>query len=335
MSDSTAWAEVDLAAYRRTALPAGPQPWRPYILSPEDAGWLIEDAWPSLYFGAERVAEIRRKVDTLSWARAAFDLMREESEQALAAPPLVPNEPCGWRHDFYAHSTAAHLLYETDRNDAFLDPSTGAREDLPAQRRAWALLTHERTFRLMRSLGILYGVTGDERYAAWVAEGLRRAAAYFTHHEFHNPRDGALYFQPLYDAGILLLLANVYDLTRASSAFSAADHARIRRDIFDDRVPALLDFLASDQRSTRAPNMACFAAAAVAASGRACDRLDWRDQGLAAGLPLQLPRCLPGLQPPPPPNAGGSNVSQRQSLSDNHRVDPSDSPQHGGLGGPS
>ncbi|HEU5327677.1 MAG TPA: heparinase II/III family protein, partial [Thermomicrobiales bacterium] len=295
MRASTAQAGGELAAYRRAALPAGPQPWRPYILSPEDAAWLIEDAWPSLYFGAERVAEIRRKVDALPWAREAFALMREEAEQALAVPPLVPSEPCGWRHDFYARRTAAHLLYEPNRNDAYLDPTTGAREELPAQRRAWALLTHERTFRLMRSLGVLYGVAGDERYAAWVAEGMRRVAAYFTHHEFHNPKDGALYFQPLYDAGILLLLANAYDLTRASAAYTAADHARIIHDIFEDRVPALLAFLASDQRSTRAPNMACFAAAAVAASGRACDRADWRDQGLAAGLPLQLPRCLPGL----------------------------------------
>ena len=45
--------------------------------------------------------------------------------------------------------------------------------------------------------------------------------------------------------------AHAYDLTRASAAYIAADHARIRRDIFEDRVPALLDFLASDQRSTR------------------------------------------------------------------------------------
>jgi hypothetical protein len=280
----TAQENGDQAAYRRPSLPAGRVPYRPYTLSPDDAGWLIEDVWPTVYFGSERVAEMQRKVKTLPWAKKALDLMRQEAEMALALPPQLPVVQCGWRHDFYSRKTAAHLLYEPDRNDSFLDPSTGEREGDPAQHKAWALLTHERTYRMMRSMGFLYRLTGDERFARWVADGMRQAADYFTHKEFHQK--GALYFSHLYDSGILLLLANVYDLTRQSPAYSKADHERIRANIFEERTPSVVAFL---DRSG-AHNMACFAAAAVARVGQLLDRPDWTQRALEgrAGLRTQL-----------------------------------------------
>jgi len=274
------------SAYRRGALPAGPVPYRPYTLAPGDAGWLIEDTWPSLYFGRERAAEIRRKASRLPWARRLVSLMRQEAELALAQPPQLPQEPCGWRHDFFSRTSAAHLRYEPDRADSFLDPTTGRREGDPAQRRAWALLTHERTYRIMRSLGVLYQVTGDERYARWVAQGLRLAAAYFGHQEF-GPQD-ALYYSALYDAGVLLLVGNAYDLTRTSPAYTTADHQRLRTEIFDSRLPSLLAYL--DRAG--AHNIACFVAAAVAVAGQVMERPDWLRRGLEA-FHTQLSKGIP------------------------------------------
>ncbi|MFW6161353.1 MAG: hypothetical protein ACODAJ_01210, partial [Planctomycetota bacterium] len=276
-------------AYRRPALPAGPVPFRPCILSPHDAGWLIEDVWPTLYFGAERLPEIRRKAGGLDWARQALTLMRDEAELALARPPQLPVEPCGWRHDFFSRRTAAHLVHEPDRPGPFLDPTTGEREQDGAQRRAWALLTHERTYRMMRSLAVLWRLTGDDRYAAWVADGLRQAAAYFAHAEFR--RDGFLYYHALYDAGVVLLLACACDLIGTSGALDEDDEALVRRNIFEDRVPALIEFL---DRSG-AHNIPCFAAAAVARTGHLLDQSRWLERGLSgpAGLYAQLEHGLP------------------------------------------
>lgn len=277
------------AAYKRPSLPAGRIPHRPYTLSPEDAGWLIEDVWPTVYFGSDRVPEIKRKISTLPWAKQAWDTMRREADMAIATPPQVPVEACGWRHDFYSRQTANALLYEPDQPKNFLDPSTGKRESDEKQRAAWVLLTHERTFRMMCSLGLLYQITGDEKYAAWAAEGMRRAADYFTHHEFwkKTAQGPTLYYQFLYDAGIVLLLANAYELTMASRAYTDADHAHIRRDIFEERVPNLVQFLI---KGPQVHNMACFASAAVASAGRVMKRNDWVERGLGAqtGLRTQL-----------------------------------------------
>ena len=67
----------------------------PYTLSPHDQGPAIEDVWPTLFFGAERVPEIRRKAAELEWAARAVERWRAEAEAALRMPPLLPGEPIG------------------------------------------------------------------------------------------------------------------------------------------------------------------------------------------------------------------------------------------------
>ncbi len=266
------------------AYPAGKLPYRPYTLSPYDRGWIIEDAWPTIFYGEEVVPEIKRKCGKLAWARKAVDLMKREAELAMAKPPLLPVEPAGWRHDFYSRATAEHLLYEADHPSEYLDPSTGNYEHDDAERRAWVLLTHERTYRMMRSLGILYRLTGDERYAAWTIDGLRKAADYFTHDEF--ARGSALYYQPLYDAAVLAILANIYGLVRENKALTAGDHKAIRENIFEKWMPGQVAFL--EKHPTH--NMACYVSAALAYSGEALDRPEWTGLGLGekTGMASQL-----------------------------------------------
>lgn len=271
-----------------SSYPAGKLPYRPYTLSPHDRGWIIEGVWPTIFYGEEVVPEINRKCAKLAWARRAVDLMKREAELAIAKPPMLPIEQAGWRHDFYSRATAEHLLYEPDHPNEYLDPSTGNYEHDDAQHRAWVLLTHERTYRMMRSLGILYRLTGDERCAAWVIDGLRKAADYFAHDEF--ARSGALYYQSLYDAAMLAILANIYSLVRENKALSADDHKAIRENIFEKWMPNQAAFL--EKHPTH--NMACYVSAALAYSGDVLDRPEWTGLGLGeqTGMASQLTNGL-------------------------------------------
>jgi hypothetical protein len=260
----------------------------PYTLSPYDSGMIIEDTWPTIFFGAERLDEIRRKTDTLPWASDALAQMQQEAETVLKTPPQLPEERIGWRHDFYSHTTAEHLVYDLKSPHRFLDPIDQSYHASEVQHRAWTLLTHERTYRLMRSLGLLYGLTGDERYAKWVAEGMRLAAKFFTHEEFREGNHGgALYFQPLYDAQVLALMANAYSCTHKSTAYSKADHQIVRKGIFEVGMPSQIQFF----ERTGAHNMTCYVGACLALSGEAIDRDDWRQMGFGGdrgGLPALL-----------------------------------------------
>lgn len=249
----------------------------PYTLSPHDFGMVIEDVWPTIFFGRECLPEIRRKFAKFEWAREAVEQMRCEADVIIAKPPQVPIERIGWRHDFYSHDTGEHLLYNPDSPDEHLDPWDGSLVGSEAQRRAWALLTHERTFRMMRSLGVLFGLTGNERYAAWVADGMRAAVKMFARDDLREGNNTeALYFQPLYDAQILMLLANSYDLTRDSDVYSEDDHAAICAGIFEAGIPYQIRFF----EKTGAHNMTCYVGAALATVGRLIGRDDWVEMGL-------------------------------------------------------
>ncbi len=286
------WVAVGLSSVL-TAQDANSPPHRPNVLSSATAGLLLEDVWPTLYFGEEAVTEIARKVKTLAWAQTAVAILRQEAESVIAQPPLLPVEPAGWRHDFYSRATAEHLQYDPASPNAYRDPLIGQFEQDPSQRRAWVLLTHERTYRLMRSVGVLYRLTGDERYARWVADGMRQAAAYFTHAEFRRKDVGgpAQYYSNLYDASILSLLANAYSLTRQSSAYTPEDQTRIRQQIFEDRMPTMIEFL----RKKPTHNMSCFVSLALGYAGNLFTRPDWTELALGAqtGLRQQLLNGIP------------------------------------------
>jgi len=252
-------------------------PYRPYTLSPYDRGLVIEDVWPTIFFGDEVIPEIKRKAAKLPWARQALELMAKEAAMVMPKPPQLPVERAGWRHDFYSRVTAEHLLYDPDSQTRFLDPSTGVYEFDEAQRQAWVLLTHERTYRMMRSLGVLYRVTGDERYARWVAQGMRKAVEYFKHEEFVTGSSiRALYHQPLYDAAVLMILANIYSLTKQSDAYSDRDADDIRAGIFEKRMGDMQAFLAAHPTG----NMSCYVSGALAHCGRVFERDDWTKLGI-------------------------------------------------------
>lgn len=249
---------------------------QPYVLSRHTTGPVLEDHWPTVFFGSERMPEIRRKLAALEWAQAAVGHLRGEAEVVLQGSPQVPMAPCGWRHDFYSQSSAEHLVYDPDTPRSYVDPTDQSRHDSDAQQRAWRLLTHERTGRLMRGLGVLYQLDGDERFAAWVAAAMVRFVEYFAHSEWREGnRCEALYFQPLYDAQILLLLANAYSLTRPSAAYSDADHERIHDGIFAAGMPTMLRFL--DEMGTH--NMTCYVAAAIAVCGTVLGVEEWQRLG--------------------------------------------------------
>ena len=249
----------------------------PYTLSPHDSGMVIEDVWPTLFFGTERLEEIQRKHASLPWAQRAVAQMIQEADAVIQRPPQVPIEQVGWRHDFYSHRTGEHLVYDPESPNRFYDPWDGSFHTSEAQRRAWVLLTHERTFRIMRSLGFLYGLTGEERYAEWVVVGLRSAVEMFQRDDLRNEdREGALYFQPLYDAQILLLLADAYALTRESPAYRDRLHSHIVRYIFEGGIPYQIRFF----EKTGTHNMTCYVAAALARVGQLLARSDWIEMGL-------------------------------------------------------
>ena len=244
-------------------------PWKgypTYALDPSRVGPLIEDVWPCLFFGTERIPEVRRKIALLGWARHLYARMLKESRCVLRSPPQLRQGRPGWRHDFYSPHTGAHLAFDPLQADGFRDPSDGSLVTGEPQRAAWVLLQHERLYRLMRSLAVLYQLTRRQEYSDWVARGVLSAADFFQRAERNHPY-GATYFQPLYDAQVITLLANAYDLTRDSPSFEPGAHEHIRRVLFEGGSSSLLAY----QRVSKVHNITCYVAAAIGTLGALLD----------------------------------------------------------------
>jgi hypothetical protein len=257
-----------------------------YVLEPSRRTSLIEDVWPSLFFGTERVAGIRAKLRRSGWARGVVARMVAECETLLSSAPDLPAGAPGWRHDYYSPVTGEHLVFDPADPESYRDPWDGSSVQGEAQRSAWILLAHERTYRLMRSFGLLYQLTGKRVYSDWVAIGMSKAVEFFSKTPRRESNHGALYFQPLYDAQIILLAANAYDLTKDSPSYQEGERERVLRDIFEKGSKSLFSY----HRAATTHNMTCYVSAALASLGTALDRPDLVDLCLS-----QDPRGLRGL----------------------------------------
>lgn len=250
---------------------------RPNVLSAHSRGTVLEDVWPPLFWGPERLEEIKRKTVEVGWARECYETLLDEAGPILGDEPQLPIEPIGWRHSFYSPLSGEHLVFDPGESRRFVDPSNQQVWEGVEYRRAWALFVHERTYRLMRSMALLYRLNGDERYAKWAVAGLEKAITMFSHSELREGNSSeALYYQPLYDAQVLALIANTCALLKGTRPYSPALHQRVVRGIFEDAMPYQMRFM----ESRGAHNMTCYVDAALMFAGLFAERHDWVDLAL-------------------------------------------------------
>ena len=159
---------------------------QPNVFDPMGTCLAIEDVWPGLHIGATRVEEMRRKVAQLDWAHAALQRWIHEAETILPESPRFVAEDSGGRSAMHTNE-GHHLCFDPRQPDPMWDPQ--AKEFVApreATRRAWVVLCHERIRQLMVSLGFLWHLTGDERYAAWVWEGFRQSVRLYRATPSHD-----------------------------------------------------------------------------------------------------------------------------------------------------
>ncbi len=284
--------------------PAFPQPagW-PHVFSPEDRGLAIDDVWPSLYVGAERVPEMRRKVTALPWAAAALAQWRAEAETILPEAPRFAAGAPGGRCGLYTDEDGHHLVFDPTQRERMWDPIAGSWV-VPGelQRDAWTQLSHERVRRLLSSLGFLYALTGDARYSAWVWAGLRAAALDLYLPANVHPKDPfSVVYGGLYEAQSMLQLLQAYDLVAAAPGASDEGRAALHANVFVPVGEALSRWM--DKMIVH--NMSCWSMAALALLGRRVGRREWVEKALHSercGLRLLLTRGLPRAPDGGPPD---------------------------------
>jgi len=276
-----------------------PQPYGwPNVFSPEGRGMAIEYVWPSLYIGADRSGEIARKAQRLRWAAAAVERWRIEAEGVLAEEPVFVRGPTEGQSRMFADADGQHYVFDPSQDRRMWDPLY-RRYVKPTERNLAArrLLCHDRTRRLMTSLGFLYALTGDERYSRWVWQGLAN-----TVRQLYAPRSRppelkgdryAVVYGGLHDAQAVLQLVQAAELVADAPGADKELHQAVREHVFG----AVGEALSAWMDVMTVHNMSCWSMAALGQLARVCGRKDWLEKslrskrtGLAEMLQTGVPR---------------------------------------------
>ncbi|MDA1139195.1 MAG: heparinase II/III family protein [Planctomycetota bacterium] len=274
----------------------------PHVFCPEYRSLTIDDVWPSLYIGAHRIDEIKRKASELDWARQAIELWQEEAEEVLAEEPLFVEGIPGGRTSMYRWDQGQHLIFDHTQPKTAYDPLLGSTIELNQKNKeAWVLLCHERIRRLMSSLAFLYGITGDERYSDWVWEGLRNSVKLYQSPNSGSDKPYSWVYGGLYEAQSMLQLLQSVELVKGAPGGSGEDLQAVRNEIF---VP-VCDTLSRWMDKMLVHNMSCWSDAALALVGKFLGNDEHVEKALyseRAGLKKLLEVGLPKAPDGGPPD---------------------------------
>ncbi|MCZ7643895.1 MAG: heparinase II/III-family protein [Planctomycetota bacterium] len=271
----------------------------PNVLDADSRGTAIEDVFPSLYIGAERAGEMARKARELPWAARAVARWRAEAEQALKEEPRFSRAPTAGRCNMMGKGSGLNLGFDPAQPERTYIPATGEWRELDAEeRKGWGILQHERTRRLMTSLGFLYRLTGDERYSRWVWSGLRNSVADLYAPERlpdvgeSREKKYTLVYGGLYEAQAQLQLLQAFELVDGAPGSSDEVREGVRTHCFQAAAAMLSRWL----NVMIVHNMSCWADAALARLGKHLNEPKYVEQALTgerAGLRLLLTRGAP------------------------------------------
>lgn len=250
---------------------------RPNVFSPEDSGMLIEDIYPSLYIGADRAGEMRRKADNLDWAARAISMWEEEAEIVLQDEPRFVPGRSGGRLGMCRTARGQHVIFDPEQNEQMWDPRLCRR--IPAtelMQKGWVTLCHERIRRLMSSLGFLYRLTGDEGYSRWVWRGLRNLVELYRSVSEEEETGNGIVYGGLYEAQCMLQVVQALRLVEDAPGGRPADVRAVEEHVFERVGETLSEWM----NVMMVHNMSCWGMAALGVMGRHLGREDWVEKAL-------------------------------------------------------
>lgn len=166
---------------------------------------------------------------------------------------------------------------------ASLDVVLDGAVEVPVPKDPGGGYTHERhkaNYRDMYNAGLLYRLTGDERYSAYVAQVLLAYAQLYPslpiHPEKRNGNKGKLFWQGLNEAVWLVHTIQAYEAVRG--ALSQAERDRIEEGVL--RPMALFLSVESPETFDRIHNHATWSTAAVGMAGYVLGENEWVQRAL-------------------------------------------------------
>lgn len=169
MASDTVWAQVEGVPVTRS------------VASTRTVGPVELPPHPRVLFNSEGIERMKRRIETLDWARTLWDSMRAVADSLLTADNEIPPRGGNWWHWYISPETGASLEkgkqigpwtwehIDPTNGEVFLGDPANPERDYDG---VVILITHGLRARAVRDLGVAYRVTGDLRYAEKAREML-------------------------------------------------------------------------------------------------------------------------------------------------------------------
>lgn len=185
---------------------------------------------PLLFGDAALFERAEQRAREHDWAKAQLDAIIRAADAAVEAELDVPDEPGQWSHHYVCKECGARLRHENGRHvcQRCEEVYTGWPYD-----QVVIAGIHGRNWSNVRTLGLAYAFTGEEKYAGRAREILLAYADKYLSYPLHDVRGGEgrsgarVFAQTLDEAVSIIGVAWGYDLIHDSPLLSDEDRQAI------------------------------------------------------------------------------------------------------------
>ncbi|NOU85874.1 hypothetical protein GC102_08820 [Paenibacillus sp. LMG 31460] len=204
---------------------------------------------------------IQEKIRTEAWAKHVYDTLLETTEWWVNHYADDPGRITGWGHNYFCEACGSRIDFERETPQENSCRSCGYRNKGARFDQAWNYLYRDEAHKHVFYAGVLYRLTGDERYTAYI----RKVLSFYSDHYEQLQVDvkpgyvGKIAGTDLCDAvGMIWLLQG---MEMIKETLSSEELRLYKSKLFDPQVELL------DSHSTSIHNIPCWMKAAVGMAG--------------------------------------------------------------------
>ncbi|RAV11130.1 hypothetical protein DQG23_36810 [Paenibacillus contaminans] len=204
---------------------------------------------------------VKEKIRTDAWAGQVYDTLVETTEWWIGHYADSPDRIAGWGHDFFCESCGTMIDFVREEPYGNLCSGCGHRSKGARFDQAWNYLYRDEAHKHVFYAGVLYRITGDARYPAFI----RKVLSFYCDNYEHLKVDvkpgyvGKIAGTDLCDAVGMIWLLQGMELIKET--FTAEELRHYRTKLFDPQAEML------DSHSKSIHNIPCWMKTAVGMTG--------------------------------------------------------------------
>ena len=200
-----------------------------------DANVVKQRQHPFLFADKAIIERAKERAKKFDWAGKIFEKMEKEADKILSEPTNIPSVGGQWSHHYVCKKCGTRLI---NKDNKHICPKCKTEYTGWPYDEVIAGHQHRENLKAVETLGLVYALTGDEKYAKKASEILLAYAERYTSFPIHDYKGGTmkrgarLFAQTLDESTSIIGTVWGYDLIYSSKSLSDADREKIENKFF-------------------------------------------------------------------------------------------------------